>query len=107
MNKYSKAYVFYFFSDVKLKGSRLEQKIKYSRNMLRNSKLSEYKIKKILRCFCLDLGATKTAKISEINRNTINRYFNIFREKIVKYSLLKSAEIGEFELDESYYGAKG
>jgi transposase-like protein len=74
--------------------------------MLKHSKLSDYKIKKILQCFCLDLDATKTAKLLGINRNTINRYFNIFREKIAKYSLSKSAEFGEFELDESYFGAK-
>ncbi len=50
---------------------------------MKYSKLSKFKIKKILRCFCEDLDATKTAKILEINRNTINRYFNLFREKIL------------------------
>ena len=38
-----------------------------------------------------------------VNRNTVNRYFNIIREKIFKESL---KEIGTFELDESYFGAK-
>ena len=38
-----------------------------------------------------------------VNRNTINRYFNIIREKIFKKSL---KEIGTFELDESYFGTK-
>ena len=37
------------------------------------------------------------------NRNTVNRYFNIIREKIFKKSL---KEIGTFELDESYFGTK-
>jgi hypothetical protein len=38
----------------------------------------------------------------EINRNTINRYFNIFREAILQNTLLESnKELGEFELDES------
>jgi len=74
--------------------------------MLKHCKLSEHKIKKILKCFCLDLDATKTAKILGINRNTIKWYYNIFREKITKYSLSKSAEFGEFELDETYFGAK-
>ena len=42
-----------------------------------------------------------------VNRNTINRYFNIIREKIFKESLKETEkEIGTFELDESYFGAK-
>ena len=54
-----------------------------------------------MRCFCEDLDATKTSKILQINRNTINRYFNIFRE-IIFYQ-----ETGEFELDErSYFRTK-
>ena len=42
-----------------------------------------------------------------VNRNTVNRYFNIVREKIFKESLKETEkEIGTFELDESYFGAK-
>jgi transposase-like protein len=43
-----------------------------------------------------------------INRNTINRYFTLLREAILKDSLSKEGkkEKGEFELDESYFGAK-
>jgi len=38
---------------------------------MKYNRLSTYKIKKIMRCFCEDLPASKTAKILEINRNTI------------------------------------
>ena len=42
-----------------------------------------------------------------VNRNTVNRYFNIIREKTFKESLKETEkEIGSFELDESYFGAK-
>ena len=42
-----------------------------------------------------------------VNRNTVNRYFNIIWEKIFKESLKETEkEIGTFELDESYFGAK-
>ena len=34
-----------------------------------------------------DITATATAKIVGVNRNTVNRYFNIIREKIFKESL--------------------
>ncbi len=43
----------------------------------------------------------------KINRNTINAYYNRFRELIFEYSLKEQKqEIGEFELDESYFGAR-
>jgi len=74
--------------------------------MLRNCKITDYKIKKILKCFCEDINASQTAKILELNRNTIDRYFNIFREKIAKFSCESCRESGEFELDESYFGAR-
>ncbi len=74
--------------------------------MLKHAKISDYKIKKILKCFCEDIDASKTARLLEINRRTIDRYFNIFREKITLYSIAQSKESGEFELDESYFGAK-
>ena len=69
--------------------------------------LSEYKIKKIIKCFCEDIDASKTSKLLQINRNTINRYFNIFRLAILRSNQPKNIKIsGEFELDESYFGAK-
>ncbi|QQS58943.1 IS1595 family transposase [Candidatus Peregrinibacteria bacterium] len=74
--------------------------------MLKHAKISDYKIKKILMCFCEDIDASKTARILEINRRTIDRYFNIFREKITLHAIAQSKESGEFELDESYFGAK-
>ena len=75
--------------------------------MIRCTKLSRYKIKKIIECFCIDIDATKTSKLLKINRNTINRFFNIFRLKIYenRTSLLKKF-FGETEVDESYFGAK-
>ncbi len=77
---------------------------------MNNKPLTKYKIKKILRCFASDLTATQTSEILAISRNTINKYFNIFREQIFENSLVEdnknNKEFGEFELDESYFGAK-
>lgn len=57
--------------------------------------------------FCEDITACKTAALLKINRNTINRYFNLFRRKIAASTfdggVLFSDEI---ECDESYFGAK-
>ena len=70
-------------------------------------RLSKTKINKIILCFVEDITATATAKIVGVNRNTVNRYFNIIREKIFKESLKETEkEIGTFELAESYFGAK-
>lgn len=54
--------------------------------MIKYSKLSAYKIKKILKLFCADIPAVKAAEISNFNRKTIDRYYNIFREKIAHAS---------------------
>ena len=69
--------------------------------------LSEYKVKKIISCFCADIDATKASNLLSINRNTVNKYYNTFRRIIFFNSMFnKSKSLGEFELDESYFGAK-
>ena len=55
--------------------------------MLKHSKLTKYKIEKILRCFSEDLPAVKTATLLGLNRKTVDRYYNIFREKIALASM--------------------
>ena len=74
--------------------------------MTKNSHISEAKFREILRYFSQDFSATTATNLSKKNRNTINRLYNLFRQRIVKISFKKSAEFGEFELDESYFGAK-
>lgn len=72
-----------------------------------NKPISTYKFRKIILCFCLDLTAIQTSKLLGINRNTINKYFNIFRLKIYRYQTeLKKKFVGEVEVDESYFGPR-
>lgn len=60
-----------------------------------------------MKCFCSDIDATKTAEILDLNRNTINRYYRVFREAIFrKQQEDLSMFFGEVELDEAYFGAK-
>ena len=75
--------------------------------MLKYSKLSNYKIKKIMRCFCVDIPATKAALLVNMNRNTTTRFYGLFR-KAVCYHQEKEFEkfVGEIEADESYFGAR-
>ncbi len=53
--------------------------------MLRNSKLSDYSVKKIIQCFSIDIPASKTALVLGKNRNTINRWYGVFRQVIYRH----------------------
>ena len=71
------------------------------------AKLSDRRLRRILRCFCQDLTATQTANIAGINRNTVNRYYQLLRERIASYQESTNLEFrGSVELDESYFGGK-
>lgn len=64
------------------------------------------KIREIVRYFSMDLEATKIAELTNLNRNTINRYVKTIREKIVDFCEKESPFSGEIEVDESYFGTK-
>ena len=73
---------------------------------LKKSHISEAKFRAILHCFCLDLTATNTALLTDISRNSINRIYTALRCLIATLCINLPASSGEFELDESYFGAK-
>jgi len=74
--------------------------------MFRNSKLSNFKVRKIIWCFCVDVNATQTAILLSLNRNTINNWFNVFRSTIYIYQeAIKEQIIGNVEVDKAYFGA--
>jgi len=56
--------------------------------------------------FSEDETASKTAKYSKVSRNTVNKIFHKFRLRILKISLANTPELGEFEVDEAYFGAR-
>lgn len=75
--------------------------------MLKHSKISSYWVKKVVEHFVLDIDATKTSHLLKLNRKTINRYFNIFRQAIFDYQLFEFKKfMGSVEVDESYFGAR-
>jgi len=73
---------------------------------IKHAHISERKFKELLKCFCADLTAVQTSQLLNINRNTVNKYYNKFRERIVELCNLESPFKGEIEVDESYFGAK-
>lgn len=70
------------------------------------SRLSEYKFRELLQCFCDDFDTVLTAKKVGISREHVTRYFGALRLRIVDLSNLEGKFSGEVEVDESYFGAK-
>ena len=68
--------------------------------------ISERKFREILKYFSEDETATKTAKYSCISRKTINNIFQKMRLRIAEISVASTPELEEFEVDESYFGAR-
>jgi len=74
--------------------------------MFKWSKLSCYRVKKVLECFCLDLTATQTAGLLKLNRKTVNALYARFRLVIALKRMQERHEFrGVVEIDESYFGA--
>jgi len=73
--------------------------------LIKNSKLSNQQIQKIIEYFALELTAVQTAKHIAINRLTVDRIYLILREKIASYEeATQDVFCGEVEGDESYFG---
>jgi transposase-like protein len=71
------------------------------------SKISTYRRNRIFACFCRDVTATAAAKLAGVNRNTANYCYGKIRTPMLQASLREGGrETGEFEADESYFGAK-
>ena len=78
-----------------------------SKNKYANrSKISEAKIRQIVKLFSLDLDASQITKITGLNRNTINRYLAEIRKRIAQFCEQQSPFSGEVEVDESYFGSR-
>jgi transposase len=74
--------------------------------MNKKNGLSAYRQRKVLEAFCADLTATQAAMILGLNRNTVNRYFRLFRERIRDHQNgLRDQFRGTVEVDESWFGA--
>lgn len=74
----------------------------------KNSHLRTWKTRQIMRLFCEDLTATTTSRLTWIERKTINRWYNYFREIIYEESKKTDEEIRRWviEVDESYFWAR-
>jgi len=69
--------------------------------------ISQRKYDTIFKCFVEDIVASKTAKIANVNRNTVNRYYKLFRKVILNNAIEERIQVNLFngiEIDESYFG---
>ena len=75
--------------------------------IIKNSKLTNRQIRKIIEYFVLELTSVQTSKQLQINRHTTDRIYQIIREGIASYQEKNQTFFsGEVELDESYFGGK-
>ncbi len=72
----------------------------------RRSKISERKMRQIIKYFALDLTASKTAEIVALTRPSVLRIFVKIRIQIAAACERASPFGGEVEVDESYFGAR-
>jgi len=70
------------------------------------ARISESKFRELLKLFCVDLEAVQVARITGLNRNTVNRYLRAIRQSIANICESESPFSGEVEVDESYFGAR-
>lgn len=70
------------------------------------SKISEAKFRELVKLFALNLEATQIAKLTGLNRNTVNRFLRAIRQRLAEFCEQQSPFSGEIEVDESYFGAR-
>ena len=67
---------------------------------VKSAHINERKFRQILKLFCADISALKIAELTNLNRNTINRYLRCFRVRIAEICEDVSPISGEVEMDE-------
>ncbi|OLE51687.1 MAG: IS1595 family transposase [Acidobacteria bacterium 13_1_20CM_3_53_8] len=73
----------------------------------RRSKISERKVRHLVRHFALDLTASHAAKLTGLSRRSVTSIFLKIRERIAEESQRASPfSACEVEVDESYFGAR-
>jgi transposase len=76
-------------------------------SLIKQARISNYKVSKLLWHFCVDIDAGRTAILCGVNRKTANRIFSYCRLAIYWHQVNeKKKMVGETEVDESYFGAK-
>ena len=70
----------------------------------RRSRISERRFRRLIRCFCEDLTATQTARLTGLSRRSVNSIFLKIRRRLAEECEAQSPYSGVVEIDESYFG---
>ncbi len=70
------------------------------------SRISARKFRQMIKLFAPDLDANKIAMLTGLNRNTVNKYLMMFRQRLAAACGYPQKSCGEFEVGESYFGPK-
>lgn len=77
--------------------------------IIKRIKISDQKLRLIVRCFCVDCNALQTSKLVMVNRKTVDRYFNFLRKLVISQAVIERKESqikNGIEIDESYFGPR-
>ena len=72
---------------------------------LRHARISEPKLRQILRFFCVDMTASQATELAGLDRKTTLRLFSLFRSRMAELATHECPFAGEIEVDESFFGA--
>ncbi|HDZ85688.1 MAG TPA: IS1595 family transposase, partial [Candidatus Moranbacteria bacterium] len=75
-----------------------------TKRLIKNSKLTNRQINKLIEYFALEVSANKAAKVLNINRHTAERVYTLIRINLAIECERHSPFGGEVEIDESYFG---
>ena len=72
----------------------------------KRSRISEAKIREVVRYVAADLTALQAAALSGLNRNTVNRLYRGVRERMLLVCEAQRPLFGIVEVDERFFGAR-
>jgi transposase len=75
-----------------------------SKRLIKNSKLTNRQINRLIEFFVLEVPAIKASKVLKINRHSSERIYHIIRLSLAIECEKESPFNGEVEVDESYFG---
>ena len=74
---------------------------------VKGAKISEAKMRSLVKVFAADVPALTAAGLVGLNRNTTQRYYDRLRLRIGELARQEAGPMaGEVEVDESYFGAR-
>lgn len=73
----------------------------------RTPKIAAVKRNKLIKCFAMDMDATKAAELAKVNRNTANLWYRHLREMIYQECRRAPRLFGELEMDQAEFGGRG